>query len=463
MLIDIFVIFFVTIASFLLFKKAAGTLELNKLNIISYVYYLFVVQAFLGSILIKLGYDEHYTLNKLIYREASINLATYALWFTLLLLPCIMLIIFRLFKFDSQNEYGHFLEKEIVRDNEMAIFLILITIAVVQLLLLIILLVKTGYVPLLKLITADSSFNFATERIKNKNISVFGNEYIKSVVLSLGIPVIGYITAAYALVTKQKKWIILAGYYFIIALIIKTFDFAKSPLIFHLFIYLLIVLYIKHGKIKNSLIIGFAMIMACLLMGAYKLTGYEGSFLDIYNGILGRTLFTQMGTLCYHFDLFPNIFNYLHGRSLSPSVLKLLGSDPDLHLRSAKLVMEFYGSDKVYENTAGVMNTSFIGEAYANWGWSGVLFSIVWVGIVISVLFILIMRIKKTPITIAMFAMITQYIGNASQGGFVDFVYNFSLIVIVIGCLCLIYMDDIRSCLKKHYILKKQRGDDSKG
>ena len=63
------------------------------------------------------------------------------------------------------------------------------------------------------------------------------------------------------------------------------------------------------------------------------------------------------------------------------------------------------------------------------------------------------MRIKKTPVTIAMFAMITQYMGNASQGGFVDFVYNFSIVAIILGCLILIYLENLIEWLK-HIISK---------
>ena len=445
--------FFVIIVSFVLFRKAAGTLEINKINLISYIYYLFVAQAFLGSILICLGYDKHYTLDKLIYREASINMATYALWFTLILLPLIMILIFKLFRFNSKKEYQHFLDAEVVPGNNAYIFKIIIIIAIIQIGVLLALIIKIGYIPIIKLVTAGDSFDFATERIKNKTVSIWGGEYVKNIIVMLGIPVMGYITAAYALVEKNKKWIALAIVYFVAAFIVKTFDFAKSPLVFHLFIYLLLFLYTRSGKVKKSLIVGFAAGMAGILVVAYKVTGYDGSFFDIYNGILGRTLFTQMGTLCYHFDLFPNIFHYLQGRSLSPTILDLIGKDPESHLRSAKLVMDFYGSDKVYENTAGVMNASFIGEAYANWGWGGVLGSIIWVGIILSLLFILVMRIKKTPVTIAMFAMLTQYMGNASQGGFVDFVYNFSIVAIILGCLILIYLENLIEWLK-HIISK---------
>ena len=183
--------------------------------------------------------------------------------------------------------------------------------------------------------------------------------------------------------------------------------------------------------------------MACILVILYRVMGFQGSFLDIYNGILGRTFFTQVGTLTYHFDLFTNVFEPLNGRSLPPTILSLIGQNPDEHLRSAKLVMDFYGSEHVAEGTAGVMNACFLGEAYANWGWIGCLLSIVYVGLYLSLAFLLILRIKKTPVTICMLAIFTQTIGAMTQGGFVDFVYSISMILVLFGCLFLIYLDNI--------------------
>ena len=105
--------------------------------------------------------------------------------------------------------------------------------------------------------------------------------------------------------------------------------------------------------------------------------------------------------------------------------------------------MGFYGSRSVYDGIAGVMNTNFVGEAYANFGWAGILFSIVWVGLFISLLFYMIIKIKKTPATIAFLAVITKTIGAMSQGGFFDFIYSFSVIVTIIGFLIIIYFSNI--------------------
>ena len=430
-------------ASTFLFYKAAGTLALNRLNIISYSYYMFILQVFIGVALIFLGFDEHYTLNYLIHRDESIAMTVNISAITAIALPAVIVLANKILKFNPRKEFSAFLVREAEKEKGKYIFKIIVIIACIQLILLVGQLIKTGYVPIIKMFIHDSSFDFNLERQINKNDIAIISPYVKNIILMYGIPIIGYITFAYAMMERKVKWILLAVVYFISGIIVKTYEFAKSPIIFYLFVYFLIFLYVKHDIIKNYMVISFGAIMAGVIVLMYKLIGYSGAFLDIYNGILGRTFFSQVGALAYHFDLFPETFDYLHGRSLASTLLPLIGEEPDAHLRSAKLVMDFYGSDRVYEGTAGVLNTCFLGEAYANWGIFGVIFSIIYVGVFLTLMFMLIMRIKKTPVTVAMLAIMTQTLGNVIHGGFTDFIYSFSIWITILGCLFLIYIDDI--------------------
>ena len=444
MITVIFLMGFVSYISFKLFKFAAGTLAVGKINLVSYVYYLCILQVFIGTVLVNLGYNGHYTLNKLTFFQSSTFSATISVCSMILILPTVMIFVFKVMKFDPKIQYEVFLNEPIENDSgeNRVIFILICCMGVIQISALIVLLSKIGYIPLIKLFFHEVEFQLDIERQHNAALEIMGIPYIKSIVVLMGIPIISYITSAYALVTREKKWILIAIIYFIASIIVKTYDFSKSPVIFHFFVYLLIYIYYRKG-IKNKYLFGFGISMCAVLIVYYRMFGYNGSFLDIYNGILGRTFFTQFGTLCYHFDLFPNIFPYLKGRSLYPTVLKIIGQNPEQHMRSAKIVMEYYGSEHIYEGTGGVMNACFLGEAYANWGWIGVMASIIWVGIVISMLFILMLKIKKNPATLAFCAVLTQNVGNMTQTGFVDFIYNSSIILIVLGFLSIIYLKNI--------------------
>ena len=99
--------------SYKMFKNTAGTLSLGKINIISFVYYLCLLQCLCGAILVSLGYDEHYMLNKLLFPTESIKSATFSVYFMMLILPFFIYVIFKIFRFDAQREYFGFLNGEI--------------------------------------------------------------------------------------------------------------------------------------------------------------------------------------------------------------------------------------------------------------------------------------------------------------------------------------------------------------
>ena len=439
---------FTVVVSTILFKNAAGSLSLGKINIISYVYYLSVLQLLAGAVLVSLGYDKHYTLQFLLFRNDSLMLGTYATYYMMIALPFFMLLFLKLMKISPNEDYEAFLNRDYVEESDSFIYVLLLFVSVIQVVLLSILIMRIGYIPLMKFIHADPSIDYLLEGPRISGITILGTTLVRNIVLYLGIPLVSYICFAYVLVSKKLKWIVLFAVMFILSIVVITIDFSKSPLIFHLFTFLLIWMYHCKG-IKSIFIVPFGIMMAALLMAFYKIVGYQGSFLDIYNGILGRTIFTQFGTLCYHFDLFPSVIGFLGGRSLPGKLLPLLGMDPSDSIRSGRIVMDFYGSEHVYEGTAGVMNANFMGEAYANWGMMGVLFGIVWVAFVIAVLFMMCLKIKKSPVTIALLAVLTKMIGSVTQGGFVDFIYSATLIITIVGCLFLIYFNDIIDILRK--------------
>ena len=65
-ILEILLILVIFGISTILFSKAAGTLNPGKVNVISYIYYIFMLQTFAGTALILLGFDKHYTLGYLL-------------------------------------------------------------------------------------------------------------------------------------------------------------------------------------------------------------------------------------------------------------------------------------------------------------------------------------------------------------------------------------------------------------
>lgn len=101
------------ILSTFFFKKAAGTLSIGKVNIISCIYYIFMLQSFAGVSLIVLGYDEHYTLNYLLNREKSCIIATVVVWSVAVFLPLLFLFFQYVFGINMREKYMAYLKQEV--------------------------------------------------------------------------------------------------------------------------------------------------------------------------------------------------------------------------------------------------------------------------------------------------------------------------------------------------------------
>ena len=423
-------ILFIFGISTILFSKSAGTLNPGKINVFSYIYYIFMLQSFAGAALIALGFDEHYTLKYLLNKEKACTITVIVIAVDAVFLPKLILIWEKIFKVNIKLQYQRYLEKKVDSQNDNMFFKFFLVISLFCIFILLGLLSKIGYVPIWKLFHASSEFNFGTERSRIGSL-FFINAYFTNIFVLLMIPLLSYVGFAYLLSTKKKKWLIMTAILFIAAIIVKTYKFEKSSLIFYLAAFVLILIYYK-GGIKLIYMILAVGVLGSLIVLFYFHTGFKGTLFDIYNGPLGRTLFTEVGTLAYTFDLFPDIFDFLQGRSFTPTILKVLGINSGKYLRSAKLTMAFYGSEGVYNGSAGVMNSLFVGEAYANWGYKGIILGLIWVSLVLACVIILILKLKKTPATITLLAVLTIKFGTMFEGGFCDFVYNIDVIITIL-------------------------------
>ena len=408
-----------------LFKKASGTLNPAKINIVSYAFYLFIIPSFIGASLVYLGWDDHYMIKK-ITDPNTIERTYLLISATAILLPLSMIIWSKLFKVNTEKDYNNYLEKETSIDGEKSVFAVTLVISIICLFFTAVMFIKMGRVPLIDLILGRDGSHISSDRIAistNKEM----NQYIRNLLVLTFTPILSYLAYVYALSTNKKRWYGLFIVLLIASVCIKTYNYAKSPLAFYIFAFVIIYIVIKGSiPIKRLLIVVGICVFTILFM--YIRNGYGISkMLDIYNGPLGRTLFTQVGTLFLHVDLFPNYLPYLEGRSFSPSILNLFTNGWE-HFRSGLVTMHFYAPEKVYEGIAGVMNTLFVGEAYANFGMKGAFVSIAYVGVVIKSVFLFMIKTKKNPMNITVYIILTTLLVNAVQGGFTDFVYNSSII-----------------------------------
>lgn len=274
--------------------------------------------------------------------------------------------------------------------------------------------------------------NFSSEYIRNSR-SIFDTSSNISIIiknLTYGlVSIFSYIILIIYLQIKKKKWLILFLCYFILTCILASLSGSKSGLAYNflpiIFIYNL---YNKRKTILNVILFIFIIFSIILF---YFIVGYKVEINNIFSPSqpLGRLLFGQILGLPYYYDIFPKEYKFLLGLNLP--FLRFFGYQ---YLTSARIVMIFLSPDKYLFSTAyGVNNTLFIGDAYANFGFFGIILSPIYVSILYQYFFILLLKSKKKVINVGFIMYILYILSKSITGGFIsEYIMNTHLILVSI-------------------------------
>ena len=130
MILKILIVCFVGFISIFLFRKASGTLNPLKINIISLTFYELFIQLFIGSSLIWIGLINHYLIDK-VKLETTIDKSIYMVFYLMLSFPLVVLFINRLFRINISKIYNNYLEDETVIIKENIVFWVVLPICFV--------------------------------------------------------------------------------------------------------------------------------------------------------------------------------------------------------------------------------------------------------------------------------------------------------------------------------------------
>lgn len=415
-----------------LFKIATGTISLRSPNMMSLIFYFyFALENVVGAILIVNNIDDHYIINKLssdIYRYYGF----WAIMYTIVFFPIGMLLANMLFKAGSMNYYyEEYVTSPIVDEPEdfsSHVRNSLIVLSAISVLAVLYTLASIGGSPLsalmsgmdptdLNLMRADAKANFG------------GNEYFRNIFGLLLTPFLSYVAYGYKVYSNtlfNKCWF----YVMLIAsILILTYDLEKSPLLWYLLGFMFYRVYLGY-RLSNRVLLSIFAVFSGLIIGMYVvLSSIDIDTLFVFNqGIIGRLTLSSNAGVFVSFELFPQNHDFLGFSSFSGFLSDLFGTP--LNDRSARLVMEFVNPKGVEEGIAGVFNSLFVSEAWANWGIVGLLLSPVYVGFLIQCLYLFIMFSRKTPMFMGLLVFYT--IRCSINGGINDYIYNVSTLIMVI-------------------------------
>jgi oligosaccharide repeat unit polymerase len=423
----------VLLVSWQLFRRVAGSLSLSHLNMVSFTfYYSLLAQSFIGVNIAIHWLENHYLINKI--RDFGVRQNAYfAVLYVLIAMPLAMMITYVLWGSRPQPLLKKYFEKPIqpaVSPKDSFVFypfLLLMSLSIVAILYTF---YKLGTVPLLLAFRGVS-----VEKMNIARVTAYrefpGNVYIRNIV-AVGLPpILSYIALAYYFMYKNWRWRIISFILFLCAVVMTVYDLSKAPLINYLIGLVFLLIYTNKITGRQVFLSGIALSFLIVIM--YIVLGRlpDMSLLFSWNtGPVGRIVLGQITSLFFHFRIFPALHPFLRGASFPNFLLRLLGS-PLEHKTSARLVMEVVNPAGVAAGTAGVMNTLFVAEAYANWGWVGLVIAPLWVGFLIQSLYIHFLKARKTPFNLGVFAFLSYKIPAMVTGGFIDFVYSPGMLLIV--------------------------------
>jgi oligosaccharide repeat unit polymerase len=395
------------ITSVLLFRRVDGSMSLLKLNTISYVFYFQIItSAFVGSIFLATGAIDYHPYAKPISDWVKIESWMWVMY-SIVIMPLAMLAFNYIVRIRPLYGFKNYLKKDIdlPKNNKTNVIILLIMI-LTSVSILTFIFFKLERVPLFTLLIDGDAKQAAIDRVSVR-YNLGWLDYVKNLFGLMMIPIFTYYS--YIIAQVKKKW-----YYYLMCFILVvtsalmlTFDTQKAPLAFFVLGFLILQTFISKGiPIRYFLMFGILPIL--LLLVAYQLTSNHNAITLFFNptsAFYGRVFLSGYFGFPLSLEFFPEVINQPTYYSGFPSfVLRFLDIE---NTESARLVMKQMNPEGVKAGTANLFSGYYLGEAYANYGYLGLIISPVIVGGVVQVVHNYLLMNKKDPLILAFYAFIT--------------------------------------------------------
>ncbi len=177
---------------------------------------------------------------------------------------------------------------------------------------------------------------------------------------------------------------------------------------------------IKGLSILGLGIVGILSIFYIFFMG-------DGDFYKALSSIVSRGFTGSIQPIYHYIEYFPKYKDWLYGSSMpNPG-----GIFPFSPFELTVNVMNFVQPEHYETGVIGTMPAIYWGEIYANIGWPGVIFAPVFIGIGLYLVNYLLWKIRRTPMSLALFVWLLMHYKNLSVTGLGMFIFDLYLYLIV--------------------------------
>lgn len=414
-------------ASFFLFSRAAGTMDLRRLNLISWMFYVgLFTEVFVGIHLAFLLDIKNANLARA--SDEGLEMAYWAILYAMLAVPTAMIAVqFLVFGGNIRRRLLAYYRAPLrpmqsPRDSGPVFFWVFLTLlSVAATAYTYALLQKVAWYELL----FGGGFDSYLEARYAARRGFEGFVYVRNIFTELLGPLVAYVAYGYWRLYRRPLYLLWFALAFANALLAVNYYGAKAPTII-----LLATLVFTHGIIKGrfrfGLLAGLFTVTVAIIFVTYALVAPSFA-ITLRSGPLGRIFLGWLAGLPLSFDVFPRVHPFLNGSSLPGWMAALWGGE---HLRSGTILLQVYHRSEMEAGTAVFMNSLFMAEAWANWGWIGFYLSPLVVGALAQTAFNILLLLPKSPPLVALMAYF--FFGMSFTLGFVQFVWNATWIALVI-------------------------------
>tara|TARA_R110002072_G_C7970608_1_gene534764 strand:- start:1770 stop:3107 length:1338 start_codon:yes stop_codon:yes gene_type:complete len=419
----------VVLISYFLFKSVAGSMALNRLNMISIIFYFYLIfMSYLGTVFIANGFGENPVLNKVSSQTRVFG------WIVISYVMIGVPIGIRLSKYffkikcieKTYNNYVYGNIVSLITKKDSYIKLPLYILSFFCLLSTFYVIYIVGKIPQVNFFNFTSQVDALIDR--NEISRGFKGIYaIKSVFFEQLTPLLSLISYAYFRMTNSIKDRIWFYFMLFLTLFMLTFTLAKSPLISYGIMFVILKIYIDgYIKWKYFLVSSILGLFGIIFMFSIVARGTDINVVLYF--LFNRIFFDQISGTFLMFEIFPSYNDFIGFTSLSKPISNLFFesySEP-----ATRLAMEYAFPVATEQGLMNLLSTLFIGEAWANFGWFGLIISPIYIGLIVGVFYYFILTSRKTPIFLGLLTYFSFRVNFSSQ--FNPYLYNSSVFIIAI-------------------------------
>ena len=410
-----------TIGSVSMFRIACGSMSLLKLNTVSYVFYVQIVTSgLIASVLLAIGVLDYHPDVQILSEAVKLESWIWTMY-SILIMPFGMIMLNKLLKVNGRELFDAYLKAPIehigtIERNKIALLLLTVFAAGV----LGYVLLSTKDIPLYTLLVEGDAEQANVDRITARR-NFGGIIYIKNLLGLIVVPVISYYSYILFRTYKSLFFFLFFCANFLIGVLMVSHDVQKAPIAFYILGYAILEVFISKG-ISFRTFATFVVLPVFLILVGYGLTTEHGLVDQLFrfnSGFYGRTFLIGYFGFPLSMELFPDVITVeTYGVGIPSFIIDQTNLNA---VESARLLKIYMHPESVNAGTGNLYSGFYMGEAWANYGYIGLIIAPLIVGLVIQSVHLFLLKHPKNPWLLAFYVALT--VKWVVGSGFVNFLF----------------------------------------